>query len=106
MWCLSGEFLAVTKFIYEMMIPSRNVSGDRILDVMKFLHPKLGNKADLRHLRVVATEDAEGFAEREKTFFMETSVLESMNVENTFIEVLAQIYRVVSGKILDVGVSK
>ena len=63
----------------------------------------VGNKADLRHLRAVATEDAKGFAEREKTFFMETSALESMNVENAFTEVLTQIYRVVSRKTLDVG---
>jgi len=63
----------------------------------------VGNKADLRHLRAVATEDAKGFAERESTFFMETSALESMNVENAFTEVLTQIYRVVSRKALDVG---
>ncbi|KAL9392427.1 hypothetical protein Peur_016347 [Populus x canadensis] len=37
----------------------------------------VGNKADLRHLRAVATEDAKGFAERESTFFTETSALKS-----------------------------
>ncbi|KAK3043347.1 hypothetical protein RJ639_002649 [Escallonia herrerae] len=63
----------------------------------------VGNKADLRHLRAVSTEDAKAFAERESTFFMETSALESMNVENAFTEVLTQIYRVVSRKALDVG---
>ncbi|CAL9771272.1 unnamed protein product [Musa acuminata subsp. burmannicoides] len=36
-------------------------------------------------------------------FFMETSALESMNVENAFTEVLTQIYHVVSKKMLDVG---
>jgi small GTP-binding protein len=41
----------------------------------------VGNKADLRHLRAVSTEDSTAFAERENTFFMETSALESMNVE-------------------------
>ncbi|KAF3443210.1 hypothetical protein FNV43_RR12891 [Rhamnella rubrinervis] len=40
---------------------------------------------------------------RENTFFMETSALESLNVENAFTEVLTQIYRVVSRKALDVG---
>ncbi|KAF9689352.1 hypothetical protein SADUNF_Sadunf01G0083400 [Salix dunnii] len=45
----------------------------------------VGNKADLRHLHAVATEDAKGFAERERTFFMETSSLESMNVEYAFL---------------------
>ncbi|CAN1229645.1 Ras-related protein RABA1f [Linum grandiflorum] len=61
------------------------------------------NKADLRHLRAVSTEDSKSFAERENTFFMETSALESMNVENAFTEVLTQIYRVVSRKALDIG---
>ncbi|KAK6141107.1 hypothetical protein DH2020_025162 [Rehmannia glutinosa] len=63
----------------------------------------VGNKADLRHLRAVSTEDATAFAEREKTFFMETSALESMNVENAFTEVLTQIHRVVSRKALEGG---
>ncbi|KAJ4726392.1 Ras-related protein like [Melia azedarach] len=63
----------------------------------------VGNKADLRHLRAVSTEDATAFAERESTFFMETSALESMNVENAFTEVLTQIYHVVSRKALDIG---
>lgn len=60
-----------------------------------------GNKADLRHLRAVSTEDAKAFAEREKSFFMETSALESTNVENAFAEVLTQIYHVVRKKALE-----
>ncbi|KAK6132783.1 hypothetical protein DH2020_033461 [Rehmannia glutinosa] len=63
----------------------------------------VGNKADLRHLRAVSTEDVTAFAEREKTYFMETSALESMNVENAFTEALTQIYHVVSRKALDIG---
>lgn len=63
----------------------------------------VGNKADLRHLRAVPTETAKAFAEREETFFMETSALESMNVENSFTEVLSQIYHVVSRKALEIG---
>ncbi|WVZ03117.1 hypothetical protein V8G54_023923 [Vigna mungo] len=63
----------------------------------------VGNKADLRHLRAVATDDAKAFAERENTFFMETSALESLNVDNAFTEVLTQIYRVVSRKTLEIG---
>lgn len=62
-----------------------------------------GNKADLRHLRAISAEDARSFAERENAFFMETSALESLNVENAFTEVLTQIYRVVSRKALDAG---
>ncbi|KAL8130346.1 hypothetical protein V2J09_019501 [Rumex salicifolius] len=63
----------------------------------------VGNKADLRHLRAVSTDDANNFAARENTFFMETSALEAINVENSFKEVLAQIYHVVSRKALDIG---
>ena len=63
----------------------------------------VGNKADLRHLQAVATEDAKSFAEREKTFFMETSALESMNVDNAFTEVLTQIYRLISRKAIEAG---
>ncbi|KAE8684272.1 Ras-related protein RABA1i [Hibiscus syriacus] len=63
----------------------------------------VGNKADLRHLRAVSSEDAMAFAERENTFFMETSALESTNVDNAFTEVLTQIFRVVSRKTLEAG---
>ncbi|GFQ06359.1 RAS-related protein raba1f [Phtheirospermum japonicum] len=44
----------------------------------------VGNKADLCHLRAISTEDGQAFAEKEKNYFMETSALESMNVENAF----------------------
>ncbi|KAL0719444.1 hypothetical protein Bca4012_068768 [Brassica carinata] len=63
----------------------------------------VGNKADLRHLRAVSMEDATAFAEREKTFFMETSALEALNVEDAFTQLLSQIYRVASKRALDVG---
>ncbi|KAK4440002.1 Ras-related protein RABA1f [Sesamum alatum] len=63
----------------------------------------VGNKADLRHLRAVQTQEAKDFAEREKTFFMETSALEALNVDQAFTEVLTQIYHVVSRKALDIG---
>ncbi|EOA28458.1 hypothetical protein CARUB_v10024667mg [Capsella rubella] len=63
----------------------------------------VGNKADLCHLRAISTDEVKDFAERENTFFMETSALEAINVENAFTEVLTQIYRVVSKKALDAG---
>ncbi|KAK6934209.1 Small GTPase [Dillenia turbinata] len=63
----------------------------------------VGNKADLRHLRGVPMEDAKAFAERENTLLMETSALESLNVDNAFNEVLTQIHHVVSRKALDIG---
>ncbi|CAA2989429.1 ras-related RABA1f [Olea europaea subsp. europaea] len=63
----------------------------------------VGNKVDLRHLRAVSTEDGTSFAEREKTYFIETSALESMNVENAFTELLTQIYHVVRRKAIEIG---
>ncbi|CAL9160034.1 unnamed protein product [Musa hybrid cultivar] len=63
----------------------------------------VGNKADVRHLRAATTEDVTAFAEKENTFFMETSALESTNVEAAFNEVLTQIYQVVSRKALEAG---
>jgi len=63
----------------------------------------VGNKADLRHLRAVSTEDGQALAERESLYFMETSALESTNVENAFKQVLTQIYRIVVKKALDVS---
>lgn len=63
----------------------------------------VGNKSDLRHLVAVSTEDAKDLAERESLYFMETSALEAINVENAFNEVLTQIYRVVSKKAVETG---
>jgi Ras-related protein Rab-11A len=61
----------------------------------------VGNKADLRHLQAVSTEEATAFAEKENIYFMETSALESLNVDSAFVEVLTQIYNVVSKKALE-----
>ncbi|XP_076923044.1 ras-related protein RABA1f-like [Bidens hawaiensis] len=60
----------------------------------------VGNKSDLRHLRAVTSEDAKTFAEKENMYFMETSALESSNVESAFTEVLTQIHQIVSRKAL------
>ncbi|XP_043706451.1 ras-related protein RABA2a-like isoform X2 [Telopea speciosissima] len=58
----------------------------------------IGNKTDLKHLRAVATEDAQGFAEKEGLSFIETSALEATNVEKSFQTILAEIYRIISKK--------
>ena len=44
----------------------------------------VGNKSDLRHLRAVKTEDAASFAEKNGLAFIETSALDSSNVEVAF----------------------
>ncbi|CAH2044842.1 unnamed protein product [Thlaspi arvense] len=58
----------------------------------------IGNKTDLGTLRAVPIEDAKEFAQRENLFFMETSALDSINVELSFLTVLTEIYRIVSKK--------
>ena len=60
----------------------------------------IGNKCDLASLRAVPVEDAKEFAERENLCFMETSALDSTNVETAFLTVLTEIYRIVSKKSL------
>ncbi|CAJ1963784.1 unnamed protein product [Sphenostylis stenocarpa] len=60
----------------------------------------IGNKTDLKHLRGVATEDAQGYAEKEGLSFIETSALEATNVEKAFHTILAEIYRIISKKSL------
>lgn len=63
----------------------------------------VGNKCDLESLRAVPAEDAKEFAESQGLFFMETSALDSTNVESSFYSVLTEIYRIVSKKTLRVA---
>ncbi|KAI3972824.1 hypothetical protein MKX01_019482 [Papaver californicum] len=58
----------------------------------------IGNKTDLKHLRAVATEDAQSFAEKEGLSFIETSALEANNVEKAFQTILGDVYRKISKK--------
>ncbi|KAL4319495.1 hypothetical protein GQ457_18G020590 [Hibiscus cannabinus] len=60
----------------------------------------IGNKTDLKHLRAVATEDSQSFAEKERLSFIETSALEATNVEKAFQTILSEIYRIISKKSL------
>ena len=58
----------------------------------------IGNKCDLRDMRVVTEEDAKEFVQRGGMFFIETLALEEINVETTFIIALTEIYRIVRKK--------
>ncbi|XP_002531672.2 ras-related protein Rab11D [Ricinus communis] len=60
----------------------------------------VGNKCDLESQRVVPTEDAKEFAQKEGLFFLETSALESTNVETAFLTVLTEIFNIVNKKTL------
>lgn len=48
----------------------------------------VGNKSDLRHLRAVLTEEAKAFAEKNGLSFIETSALDSTNVDLAFQNIL------------------
>uniref|UniRef100_A0A671W8A7 RAB11a, member RAS oncogene family, like n=1 Tax=Sparus aurata TaxID=8175 RepID=A0A671W8A7_SPAAU len=56
----------------------------------------VGNKSDLRHLRAVPTDEAKAFAEKHGLSFLETSALDSSNVELAFHTILTAIYNIVS----------
>jgi len=58
----------------------------------------VGNKSDLRHLRAVSTEVAAGFAEKNGLSFIETSALDSTNVETAFQKILTEIYQTMNRK--------
>ncbi|KAI6654592.1 Ras-related protein Rab-11A-like [Oopsacas minuta] len=55
----------------------------------------VGNKSDLRHLRAVPTEEAKQFAERNHLSFLETSALDSTNVEEAFESIVREIFHLV-----------
>eukprot|EP00003_Mantamonas_plastica_P026976 TRINITY_DN567_c2_g1_i3.p1 TRINITY_DN567_c2_g1~~TRINITY_DN567_c2_g1_i3.p1 ORF type:complete len:245 (+),score=32.28 TRINITY_DN567_c2_g1_i3:1015-1749(+) len=63
----------------------------------------VGNKCDLRHLRAVSTDEAKAFAEKMGLAFIETSALESTNVEAAFQTILTKIYAIVSNRSLEGG---
>ena len=58
----------------------------------------VGNKYDLGNLREVPTQDAKQYVEKEGLFFLETSALDATNVENEFLIVFHEAYKVVSKK--------
>ncbi|MQL81494.1 hypothetical protein Taro_013951 [Colocasia esculenta] len=60
----------------------------------------IGNKSDLEDQRVVPTEDAKEFAQKEGLFFLETSALQATNVDTAFTTVLTEIFDVMTKKTL------
>ena len=59
----------------------------------------VGNKCDLKHLRAVNTEDAEEFAQQHDLMFIETSALDSTNVEEAFTETIKKVHEVQVAKL-------
>ncbi|KAK8549301.1 hypothetical protein V6N13_008977 [Hibiscus sabdariffa] len=60
----------------------------------------VGNKCDLEDSREVGLEEGKRLAESEGLFFIETSALDSTNVETAFEMVIREIYNNVSRKVL------
>ena len=60
----------------------------------------VGNKSDLRHKRIVMTEEAMQFAEKNGLAFLETSALDATGVDEAFSNILTEIYRQHSRKLL------
>ncbi|KAK1422704.1 hypothetical protein QVD17_17990 [Tagetes erecta] len=52
----------------------------------------IGNKADLAYLRVIPKDEAKAFAQKENAFYMETSALDTLNVETAFRKLVTQVY--------------
>ncbi|KAF3793864.1 Ras-related protein [Nymphaea thermarum] len=59
----------------------------------------VGNKTDLKDMREVTTEEGKAVAEAHRLFFMETSALDSSNVDAAFRTVVKEIYRILTRKV-------
>ena len=99
-------YVNVTRWLKEL----RDHADSNIVSVGASLGPHrsslhrimlVGNKADLRHLRAVPTEEAKQFASENGLSFIETSALDASNVELAFQNILTDIYRIVSTKALE-----
>ncbi|CAH1439909.1 unnamed protein product [Lactuca virosa] len=60
----------------------------------------VGNKKDLKDAREVSTADGKSLAETESLFFMETSALDSSNVNAAFETIVKEIYNILSKKVM------
>mmetsp|Transcript_41340 Transcript_41340/g.110617 ORF Transcript_41340/g.110617 Transcript_41340/m.110617 type:complete len:236 (+) Transcript_41340:121-828(+) len=108
-WDTAGQerYRAITSAYYRGAVGallvydiSKNVSFENIDRWLKELRDHadqnivimlVGNKCDLRHLRAVSTEDAKAYAEQKGLSFIETSALDSTNVEQAFQSILTGI---------------
>lgn len=117
-WDMAGQerYRAITSAYYRGAVGAllvyditRQVTFDNVERWLKELRDHgdqsiiitlVGNKSDLRHLKKVLTEKAQAFAEKESFFFIETSALDSTNVEDAFTQILTEIYWMTNRKAL------
>ncbi|KAG0236790.1 hypothetical protein BGW42_002658 [Actinomortierella wolfii] len=81
-----GTFESVSRWLSEV----REHADANIIVML------VGNKSDLRHLRAIPTEDGKSFAQENGLMFIETSALDSTNVDVAFTDLLTEIYKVVT----------
>lgn len=60
----------------------------------------VGNKTDLKDAREVSTTDGKSLAEAQNLFFMETSALDTSNVNAAFQTIVKEIYSILSKKVI------
>ncbi|NP_001148694.1 Ras-related protein RGP2 [Zea mays] len=60
----------------------------------------VGNKSDLIHLRAISEDEGKALAEKEGLFFLETSAMEAINVEQAFQTIMTEVYGIVNRKAL------
>jgi Ras-related protein Rab-11A len=60
----------------------------------------VGNKSDLTHLRAISEDEGKALAEKEGLFFLETSAMEAINVEEAFQTIITEVYGIVNRKAL------
>lgn len=63
----------------------------------------VGNKSDLGHMRTVTTEEGLELARKHNLAFTETSALDATGVEAAFSNIIVEIYRASSRRVLDGG---
>lgn len=78
-----STFISVERWLKEL----RDHSDENIFIML------VGNKSDLRHLRAVSTESAKQYAMENNLAFIETSALDSTNIEFAFQSILTGKHR-------------
>lgn len=75
-----------------------------LFELRDFANPEtvvvlVGNKSDLRQSREVEEDEGKTLAESEGLYFLETSALENVNVEEAFLAMIGRIHEVVTQRI-------
>jgi small GTP-binding protein len=95
--------------VYDITKPQTFINVERWLDELMehadndIVIMLVGNKSDLKHVRAVSTEEAISFAEEHGLFFLETSALDASNVEEAFVKIMEERYKIVSARQLEKG---